>query len=84
MSTSGVTARWKPSNGWLLSCLANGHTDALPSDAAPSICTVMPLMKAAPGDSSYTMAALTSASVPMRCSGTWALSSGIVCFIAPP
>ena len=38
----------------------------LPSEAAPSICSVTPVMKAAPGLSKNTMAALISASVARR------------------
>jgi hypothetical protein len=60
-----------------------GNT-ALPSEAAPSICTVMPVMKAAPGLSRKTMAALISASVARRRSGTCWRSCGIRALTAPP
>ena len=57
---------------------------SLPSDAAPSICKVTPVMKAAAGDNKKTMAALTSASSPSLPSGTCAFSLGIKVRMAPP
>ena len=51
--------------------------------AAPSIGSVTPVMKAAASLKRKQIAALTSASVPSRRSGTWSLSFGISAFTAP-
>lgn len=51
--------------------------------AAPSMRIVLPLTKAAPGESRKTMAAATSDSLPMRLSGTCSRRVGITALNAP-
>jgi len=43
-----VTARWNPLKGTDFEVFSSGKI-ALPSEAAPSICSVTPVMKLAPG-----------------------------------
>ena len=77
------SARWKPSKGSDLSWSRLGNS-GLPSGAPPSMASVTPVMKAAPGLSRKQIAALTSASAPRRRSGTWFFSFGISDFVRPP
>src|SRR5208337_1901375 len=81
-SAAGVSARWKPSKAGadLYSPIS---ISALPSAAPPSMASVTPVMNAAAGLSRKQIAALTSASVPSRRSGTWFLSWGTIAFAAP-
>ena len=81
-SISGVWRDGSPRNSGAGSYRAHIH-QRITRGAAPSMGKVTPEMKAAPSLNRKQIAALTSASVPRRLSGTWSLSFGISAFTAP-